>query len=45
MPNRTFDSVNEKHREINAGTDTPHRLYYDSRAFFLDLGVDVLETP
>ena len=45
MPNRTFDSVNEKHRVINAGTDTPHRLYYDSRAFFLDLGVDVLETP
>ena len=41
----TFDSVNEKHRVINAGTDTPHSLYYDSRAFFLDLGVDVLETP
>lgn len=41
LPNRTFDSVNEKHRFFNAGTDTPYRLYYDSRAFLLHLGVDV----
>ena len=45
MPNRTFNSVNEKNREVNAGTDTPHRLYYDSRAFLLNVGVDVLTTP
>lgn len=44
MPNRTFDSINQKNRTINAGTDTPHRLYYDSRAFLLNLGVDILET-
>jgi hypothetical protein len=42
MPNRTFDSVNEKNRHTNAGTDTPYRLYYDSRAFLMNLGADVL---
>lgn len=45
MPNRTFDSINEKNRTVNAGTDTPYKVYYDSRAVLINLGIDVLEQP
>lgn len=39
-PNRTFDSVNEKNRLVNAGTDTPYKLYYNSRGVLINLGLD-----
>ena len=45
LPNRTFDSVNARNRAVNAGTDTPHNLYYNSRGVLLNIGVDVLVQP